>query len=619
MAHESFEDDGTAALMNEHFINIKVDREERPDIDKIYMDALHALGEHGGWPLTMFLAPDGTPFWGGTYFPRHSNYGRPSFRHVLTEIARIWRTERHKIDSNRAALREALATPLQPTGGDLTPDLLAEAARHLVAAIDVEYGGLSGAPKFPQCSLFELLRRHAVDAGNADAARAIDVTLLHLCQGGIYDHLAGGFARYSVDRRWLVPHFEKMLYDNAQLVGLLARRWADTRQPLFRIRIEETVAWLLAEMTTPDGAFVSSFDADSEGEEGRFYVWSEAEIDACLPSAAAAEFKRVYDVTPAGNWEGANILNRLHHLALHDDATEARLAEARRRLLEVRSRRVPPARDDKVLADWNGLMIAALAEAGLLLARPDWVAAAARAFSAVDALLWRDGRLHQSWRDGQVRHAATADGHANLITAAIHLCEATGELLWVAEAERLHEALVRDHWDHSGGFRFASTRADHLIVRSKFAHDDATPNANAVMLSNLAKLDLLTGKPRYREEARLIHDAFAGAVRRNLFAHATFLAGFQDLTDLVQIVIVAGPDDAQSAADLKQAALARPLPNRLVITVADPAALPADHPAQGKPPPAEGARLYLCRGEVCSMPVERVSDLAAAFALMGLR
>ncbi len=620
MAHESFEDSETAQLMNEHFINIKVDREERPDVDKIYMDALHALGEHGGWPLTMFLSSDGTPFWGGTYFPRESQYGRPGFRHVLTEIARIWRDERHKIDSNRSALLEALSPSTPATGSDLTLDLIPEAASHLVAAIDLQSGGLRGAPKFPQCSIFELLRRYAVVSGDTAARNAIDVTLRHICQGGIYDHLGGGFARYSVDAHWLVPHFEKMLYDNAQLIALLARHWVSDRDDLFRLRIEETVAWALREMLTAEGAFAASYDADSEGEEGRYYIWSAGEIEGLLSMATATTFKTIYDVTQSGNFEGHNILNRLKHPDLLDPSLEDDLKAARQTLFDHRRTRIAPAWDDKVLADWNGLMIAALAEAGLLLSRSDWIDAAAHAFKTVMSLLWHDGRLHHSWRHAKRRHLATADGYANLIAAAVQLYEATGQRSWISQAEQLFDALEQYHWDSAsmGGYFFASSLADNLIIRTKFAHDDATPNANAAMLSNLAKLHLLTGKQAYRDRVRQLHDAFAAAVRRNLFAHATFLCGFQDLTDLIQIVILSAPDYEVDADALCKAILTCPLPGHLVIKIAAPGELPAGHPACDKPTPVDGACLYICRGETCSLPVTRPNEVPAALAVIGL-
>ncbi len=333
---------------------------------------------------------------GGTYFPPETRYGRPSFHHVLTEIARIWRNERPKVDSNRATLLEALSQSPPAATSDLTIDLIPDAATHLVAAIDFQNGGLRGAPKFPQCSIFELLRRHALTSGDTTSQNALDVTLRHICQGGIYDHLGGGFARYSVDAHWLVPHFEKMLYDNAQLIGLLARHWLSGPDDLFRIRIEETVAWTIREMLTAEGAFAASYDADSEGEEGKFYVWSADEIERLLSPESAFTFKTIYDVTQPGNFDGHNILNRLNHPNMLSPTIEANLKAARHTLFEHRQIRTRPGCDDTVLADWNGLMIGALAEASLLLAKPAWSAIAANAFEAVMSLLWHDGSLHRN-------------------------------------------------------------------------------------------------------------------------------------------------------------------------------------------------------------------------------
>jgi len=619
MAHESFEDPLTAEVMNEHFINIKVDREERPDVDKIYMDAVHALGMQGGWPLTMFLTPDGTPFWGGTYFPKLSRYGQPSFQHVLYEIARIWHDERGKVETNRVALLEALSSPTEKTGTPLTPALTAQAAQYLIQAMDTQNGGLRGAPKFPQCSLFELLRRLAITASDDAAYRAVDVTLQHICQGGIYDHLGGGFARYSVDEHWLVPHFEKMLYDNAQLIGLLARHNVGTENKLFRLRIDETVDWVLREMVTPDGAFTASYDADSEGIEGKFYVWDEDEVDRLLDAAVTDTFKTAYAISAGGNFEGHNILNRLHHLDLLDDATEAALAAARQVLFAERSNRPPPAWDDKVLADWNGLMIAALAEAGMLLGRTGWINAASTAFDSIIGLLWQGEHLLHVWRAGQAHNQATADAYANLIAAAIALYEATANGARLAQAEQLLRALDRDHWDDAeSGYFMSSAKARHLIVRPKFAHDDATPNANAVMISNLAKLHVLTGKRTYLDRAAAIQHAFSATVQRNPLAHATFLTAVQDLNDLVQIVIATAPGGEGDAAALQKAILAQPLPNRLLATITEPDALPHGHPIHGKSAPLQSANLYLCRGNTCSLPVTRPAELPAALSLVGL-
>src|SRR5579863_1385321 len=398
MAHESFEDRDTAAVMNELFVNIKVDREERPDIDQIYMAALHALGEHGGWPLTMFLTPAGEPIWGGTYFPKTSRYGKPAFVGVLREIARIFREEPTKIEHNRTALMQRLEAVARPAGNvTLGRAELDNAARQLGGLIDPVNGGTRGAPKFPQAALFELLWRAGSRTGETRYFAAVDITLDHICEGGIYDHLGGGFSRYSVDERWLVPHFEKMLYDNAQLLELLAIAHARSGKPLYRQRAQETVAWIVREMTTGEGAFSASLDADSEGEEGKFYVWSCAEVLNALGTEDGEFLARHYDVTPQGNFEGHNILNRLRPLPRSSD-DDARLAALRAKLLAVRATRVRPGLDDKMLADWNGLMIAALANASLMLAEPSWLEMAQRAFSFIARTMTRGDRLGHSWR-----------------------------------------------------------------------------------------------------------------------------------------------------------------------------------------------------------------------------
>jgi uncharacterized protein YyaL (SSP411 family) len=367
MAHESFEDEATARVMNELFVNIKVDREERPDIDQIYMQALHHLGEQGGWPLTMFLTPDGEPVWGGTYFPPTSRYGRPAFVDVMREVARLFRQEPAKIEQNRAALMSRLSEVARhPQRITIGRQELDQVGQQLGSAMDPVNGGLRGAPKFPQCAMFENLWRAGLRTREARYFHIVDLTLTKISEGGIYDHLGGGFSRYSVDDRWLGPHFEKMLYDNAQLLDLLALAWGRTGKMLYRERAEETVGWLAREMTSGEGAFYASLDADSEGEEGRFYVWSLAEIEAILGAENAALFAQHYDVTPDGNFEGKNILNCLNGLPRSMEI-DAALPMLRSMLHKEREKRVRPGLDDKVLADWNGLTIAALVNAGTAL------------------------------------------------------------------------------------------------------------------------------------------------------------------------------------------------------------------------------------------------------------
>jgi uncharacterized protein YyaL (SSP411 family) len=611
MAHESFEDEGVAEAMNRHFVSIKVDREERPDIDTIYMTALQMLGEQGGWPLTMFLTPDGEPFWGGTYFPKEPAYGRPGFIAILEEIARLFREEPDKIEQNRAALAQALAAqsasayPGEPTARHL--DIVAE---KLLSLMDPVHGGIRGAPKFPQTPLFAFLWRTHLRTGRADLGAAVTRTLDHLCEGGIYDHLGGGFARYSVDERWLAPHFEKMLYDNAQLLRLLASAWAETRKPLYRRRAAETVGWLLREMLVDGAGFAASLDADSEGEEGRFYVWSEAEIDAAL-GPDAARFKSVYDVSAHGNWEEKNILNRLAHAdTAFSEAEEAELVPPRETLLAVRAKRVRPGFDDKVLADWNGLAIAALAEAGAVFDDPLWIDAAARAFAFVTTRMIDGDRLHHSWREGKLQHRAMADDLVNMADAALALAEATSNPSFVAEAQRfIAELDAHYHDDENGGYFFTADDASALIVRTRTVADNATPAANGVVIGVLTRLALLTGRADYLARADEVVRAFAGELNRNIFPLGSWLSNFEQRLWPVQIVLIGSID---ATRDLRRAVFDVALPNRVLSVIENSGHLPEGHPASGKHAIDGKATAYVCIGETCSLPMTDREALRAA-------
>jgi uncharacterized protein YyaL (SSP411 family) len=604
MAHESFEDPETAELMNALYVNIKVDREERPDIDKIYMTALQRMGEQGGWPMTMVLAPDGSPFWGGTYFPKEPRYGRPGFRQVLAEIARIYRDERAKVDHNARALRDALNAVRQyETAADLSIGILDRIADQVLTIMDPSDGGLQGAPKFPQTGLFELLWRAGLRGGRDTHMASVINTLTHICQGGIYDHLGGGFARYSVDHRWLAPHFEKMLYDNAQLVGLMTLGWQRTGDPLLKARIEETAGWLEREMIAESGGFAASLDADSEGEEGRFYVWSAGEIRDILEPDEAELFFRIYDVSDGGNWEGRTILNRLDHLDLLDEDTEAVLAAARRKLLARRATRIRPGWDDKVLTDWNGLMIAALANASAALAEPAWLATAVRAFAAIETGMIEDDHLMHSLRLGRVRHFATAEGYANMIGAALVLHEVTAKTAYLERARTWAEEMHRHFWDMDrGGYYFTSERTEALIVRIRTASDDATPNANATMLGNFARLHAMTGEETYRARGEALIAAFQDEILANIHAHATFFNAFEIWLEPVHCVLCGDESDPAWRA-LVDAVLRRPIPNRCLSHVRDAAELPPNHPAHGKTLLDGKPTLYVCRGTTCSLPV----------------
>lgn len=619
MAHESFEDAGVAAVMNAHFVNIKVDREERPDIDAIYMSALHLLGQQGGWPLTMFLTPDGEPFWGGTYFPKEPNYGRPGFIQVLEEVARIFREEPQKVDKNRKALVAALAEQSATARpGEPTAQVPLIVAEKLLPMMDAENGGIEGAPKFPQVPILGLLWRAHLKTGRADFSQAVTRALDHMSEGGIYDHLGGGYARYSVDEFWLAPHFEKMLYDNALLIDLLTTVWQETRKPLYARRVRETIEWIAREMVVEGGAeqgasssrseaqtnkaFAASLDADSEGVEGKFYVWSEAEIDNLFTPAEADLFKAAYNVSAEGNWEETNILNRLARADLPLTAEEeAALEPLKARLFVERDLRVHPGFDDKVLSDWNGMAIAALARAGAAFGESDWVAMAASAFRFVMETMRVDGRLHHAWREGRLQHIAMADDLANMAAAALALNEATGDGAYVEAAESLVAELDAHYRDEkNGGYFFTADDAPALIVRRRTVADDATPAANGTMPGVLARLALLTGKPNYMARADEIIRAFAGELQQNIFPLGTYIASFETRLKPLQIVLVGTPEET---AALARAAFGVSLPDRVLMRVADDEALPEGHPASGKGKQDGKPTAYVCAGETCSLPL----------------
>ena len=614
MAHESFEDEATARVMNELFVNIKVDREERPDIDQIYMAALHHLGEHGGWPLTMFLTPSGEPIWGGTYFPKTSRYGKPAFVDVLREIVRLFREEPDKIERNRAALMERLANAARPAGKmTIGRAELDNAARQLGGLIDPVNGGTRGAPKFPQAALFECLWRAGLRTGETRYFAAVEITLDHICEGGIYDHLGGGFARYSVDERWLVPHFEKMLYDNAQLLELLAIAYRRTGKDLYRRRAYETVAWLEREMTTEQGAFCASLDADSEGEEGKFYVWSYDEVIRQLGIEDGEFFARHYDVTPAGNFEGHNIPNRLK-APPSSDADEKRLAALREKLLAVRALRVRPGLDDKVLADWNGLMIAALADAGSMLDQPHWPELARRAFDFVAQSMTRGDRLGHSWRQGKLKFPGLASDYAAMIRAALALYEAAGSAGFLEQALRWQQALDRDYANpDTGTYYLTAADAEGLVIRPAATADEATPNHNAVAAPNLIRLAALSGDDSWRDKADLLIAAVAPHIAENLYMHLAMLNAI-DLRLRGAEIVVTG----QGAAADALLAAARRLPplDRIVLHAASAELLPSKHPARAKLNAAAEPRAFVCVGESCSLPVTDPAALGNSIETM---
>ena len=604
MAHESFENEGTAAVMNELFVNIKVDREERPDIDSIYQTALNMMGEQGGWPLTMFLTPNGEPYWGGTYFPAEPKFGKPAFTDLLREVSKLYSDNGEQVSKNTQTLRAGLTQAFESNrqGAQLDPFTLDAAMKRLCQQFDVFHGGLMGAPKFPNAPVIELMWRAYLNTSMPQFKHAVEMTLISMSQGGIYDHLGGGFARYSIDDRWFVPHFEKMLYDNAQMIGVLTMVWSDTKSITYRARIEETVGWVLREMGIDGGGFASSIDADSEGEEGKFYVWSEAEIDEALGKEAVL-FKQVYDVRTGGNWEGKNILHRMRTPVPLPAVQEGKLNALREKLFSVREKRVKPIRDDKVLADWNGLMISALAEASDAMNRVDWQAAAVKAFWFIADTLGSGNALSHSWRQGKHGAGGLADDYANMARAALALHQVTGHQPYLEKAIAWTHTLNEQFWRADiGGYALTPSDGEPLIVRVRTVMDGATPSANGTMMHVLARLHILTGDVAYYERYSVLAQTFAEDAGRQLIPAATYFNGFDLMLRAIGVVIVAARNDPAVGA-FREVFRRMSLPNKVISIVAPGEALYAGHPASGKGQVNDRATLYLCSGQTCSPPI----------------
>jgi uncharacterized protein YyaL (SSP411 family) len=623
MAHESFEDEETARLMNERFVNVKVDREERPDLDAIYMQAVQAMTGHGGWPMTVFLTPEGVPFYGGTYFPREDRYGMPSFRRVLASVADAWTERGEEVARAAATMRElyAATTERARTTGAVDAMLLERAAHGIAQRYDPRRGGFEGAPKFPQAMTLEFLLQHGgTSIPRAERLRMVLHSFRSMARGGIYDQVGGGFARYSVDANWLVPHFEKMLYDNALLVRLGAHLWQATKEPEVRRVTEETIEWLRREMTSPDGGFYSSLDADSEGHEGKFYVWDETELDALLGDDAAV-VKRYFGVTSSGNFEGRSILyvpNDLAAVAEAEGMSAERLRaiveRARATLYEARAKRVWPGRDDKILASWNALMVRALAETARAFGRDDYRAMALRTADFLFRALVRDGRVMRSYKDGESRIPGYLEDHASLGLAALSLYELTFDGEWLARARSLGESMVQWFWDDTAG-AFYDTASDHeeLITRPRDPTDNATPSGTSLAAELLARLAELTQDEDMRSRASYVVETLAAPMGEypTAFGH---LLGVAELLVRggVEVALVGDPTSTAFAA-LERAVADRFVP-RLVLAGGLPdrgaeVALLADRPlVEGR------ATAYVCRNYACERPAVEPGRLAEQLA-----
>jgi uncharacterized protein YyaL (SSP411 family) len=606
MAHESFEDPDTAAVMNDLFVNVKVDREERPDVDAVYMDATQAMTGQGGWPMSVFCTPEGEPFYTGTYFPKQQRHGLPSFLDVCRSVARAWHEQRDDVLAQAGHVTEAVGRSIVAAraggdGGAVPADARDRAIAALLAQHDDRWGGFGGPPKFPQSMSIDVLLRAAAAGDHPDALAAAQTSLDAMASGGIYDHLGGGFARYSVDGIWLVPHFEKMLYDQALLLRAYLHAWQVTGEARFRQVVDETVGYVLRDLRHADGGFYSAEDADSEGVEGKFYVWTPAEIVAALDgdeelAATAGEY---WGVTPDGNFEGATILNRIG--ARGDLVRPDAIEEARSALAAARAERVRPGLDDKVLTEWNGLMLAALAEAAAATGRPDWLDAADQTGRfLVERLRRADGRWLRSWQaDGGARHLAFSADYAALVDAFTRLAEASGRAEWIERACETADALLDLFWDDDDGGLFTTGHdGERLIARQKDLMDNPIPSANSLAAVALLRLAALTGVDRYRERGEQIVRALGPLAVAHPSAFPHLLLAVDVVLDGTTEVVVAGD---------------RPDLVRAVLDHWRPGAVLAwgerfDSPLwEGR----DDGRAYVCRNYACQLPATDAESLAA--------
>jgi len=624
MEHESFEDEATARLMNESFVNIKVDREERPDVDHIYMNAVQMLTGRGGWPMTMFLTPEGKPFYGGTYFPPDDRHGLPSFGRVLTAVAQAYRGKPEEVQKTVQQLMAALAgVDAHQASADL-PDgaLVLSAAAALSRAYDQTHGGLGQAPKFPNEAVFELFLRVHHGSGEQRYLEMALHTLRQMARGGIYDQIGGGFHRYSVDQRWLVPHFEKMLYDNAQLVPLYLAAYQITGDRFFAETAGDVLDYVMREMRSPEGGFYSTQDADSEGEEGKFFLWQVDEVRALLGDELAEVACRYWDVSPEGNFEHRNILHvtleveQLAKMFRRDvDEIRPRLAEARSKLFAAREQRVKPGRDEKILTAWNALMIGAFAKAAEVLHDQRYREVAENGIAFVEAKLQQPGhpdRLLSTYKDGAAKLNGYLDDYAFFTTALLDVFETTQERRYLERAVTLTDSLIAHFWDESaGGFFFTSDDHETLIVRSKPAFDGSIPSGNSAALRNLLRLHHYTERADYRERAESMLRLFAGPMREQPFGFANMICAVDFYAQQPHEIVVVAPGGAEGAEELRQLLGRAYVPNR-TLNVVDPdrgEQLPAL--LQGKGSVAGQPTVYVCRRQTCSAPATEWEAVAA--------
>jgi uncharacterized protein YyaL (SSP411 family) len=632
MEHESFEDTATAEVMNQHFVNIKVDREERPDLDSIYMNAVQQMTGHGGWPMTVFLTPEGVPFYGGTYYPPEPRHGMPSFRQVLGGVADAYRNRRSEVARSAAELHDILrqSSALHARPGELDAGILDQAFRSLTRNHDAHHGGFGGAPKFPQPMNVEFLLRHWKRTGSPEALRMTEHTLRKMAGGGMYDHLGGGFHRYSVDARWLAPHFEKMLYDNALLSRVYLHAFQATGDRFYADVAQETFDYVLREMHSPEDGFYSTQDADSEGVEGKFFVWTPEEVDEVLGPEEGPLFRRYYDVTESGNWEGDHHhppprpISILHvDRTLEEVATEAGVTpdtlrevirRGRERLYAHRAQRVWPGRDEKVLTAWNAMMLHSFAEAARVLEREEYRDTAVANAEFLLRELRRDGQLLRTYKDGRAKIEAFLEDHALLADALLALYETTWDVRWVREAKQLADTLLERFWDDGEGvFYDTATGGEPLVVRPRDLFDNATPSGNSVATGMLLRLAALTGEPHYARIAQRVLTSMADLLRRAPSAFGQLLGALDFYLATPQEVAIIGDPAAPDTQALLNILHQRFLPNT-VVALGAPDADPESTrliPLLAERPQMEGrATAYVCEHFACRRPVNTPEALA---------
>ncbi len=615
MAHESFEDAEVAAVMNRLFVNIKVDREERPDLDQIYQTAHQMLTSRaGGWPLTMFLTPDGAPFFGGTYFPKSPRYGLPGFADLCQRVAEAWRDKRADIEQQNGELLKALSAGAasRPLAGELSAAPLQLAVERAAQSYDADFGGFGGAPKFPHPADLELLLRRHAATGEARCGEMALTTLRRMAEGGLYDQLGGGFCRYSVDERWAIPHFEKMLYDNGPLLPLYADAWRVSGDALFRRIAEETAGWVMREMQSPEGGYFSSLDADSEHEEGKFYVWSREEVSRHTTAEEYAVVAAHYGLDRPANFEGAHwhfvvarpLAEVADKLGKPIADCERLLQSAREKLFAAREQRIRPGRDDKILTSWNALMIEGMAHAGRVCGREDWLVSARRALDFIRRTLWRDGRLLATCKDGRAHLNAYLDDYAYLLKAVLETLQAEFDSDLLAFAEALGDALLAHFEDAAGGFWFTSHDHEALIHRVKAGHDSAMPSGNGAAAFALQRLGHVTGETRFLEAADRTLRLYYPDMERQPGGFATLLAALDEAIAPPAVVVLRGPQGQLTEWKRKISGHYWPW----TLTLGLPAQAGRLPPALDKPV-KDGVNAWVCSGVKCLEPIDDFSCL----------